>query len=106
MTATFVLVAIYGPPFLKTALFFVAGSAALLTGICFLRQQLMQAASNSRYRSVETIYRLAALNLKRYPHRSLLTMSLVACATFLIASVSAFQLHEHKQDDFNLIARL
>ena len=102
ITAIVVIIAVFGTPLIRPPLFFLAGALSLFTGMCLLRQRLGQ--GDRGHPGVESIYRLTVLNLKRNPQRSVLTISLIATATFLITSVSAFRLSDHDQNDFDLIA--
>ena len=103
-TLLFVFAALLGPPFLQTGLFFGAGSASLLTGIAFLRGQLHRVGRGRTGQEMGSLDRLVGLSLSRQPQRSLLTISLVGAATFMIAAVSAFRLDQENRPTFNLIA--
>ena len=104
LTSVFVIVAIFGPPFLRTGLFFGAGSSALLTGITFLGGLLHRIGADRQNQGMKSLYRLVGVSLSRQPQRSLLTIGLVGAATFMIVAVSAFRLEQRNQGQFSLIA--
>jgi ABC-type lipoprotein release transport system permease subunit len=74
----------------RTAGFFGAGSALLIGALLVAR-----AATRSRLRrsavGVASIWALGRTHLAWHPARSVLTVSLIACAAFVLVSVVAFQ---------------
>jgi ABC-type antimicrobial peptide transport system permease subunit len=70
---------------------FFGGGAALLTALLLLvRRRLRSRPSSARGRA--SLVELAQSSVKRNPRRSLLTVALMAAATFLVIAISAFRL--------------
>jgi hypothetical protein len=78
---------------LASSLFFGAGAAALAAALHLMGAMLRSSGKQSLFGSHQaSLARLAARNASRNPQRSLLTMGLIASATFLIVAISAFRL--------------
>ena len=99
-----VTVAIFGPPSLRTVLFFAAGSSTLLFAITGFGGQLHRLGAERGHHRMQSLFRFAGVCLSRQPQQSVLTIALVAVATFMILSVSAFRIEQNKEGRFNLLA--
>jgi putative ABC transport system permease protein len=72
--------------------FFVTGACVLAAALLELAQRLGRHAAKSTKSGVPSLFRLARANVVRNPSRSVLTVGLLASATFLITAISAFRL--------------
>jgi putative ABC transport system permease protein len=84
---------------------FVGGGALVLLGLLILAWHALR--SSSRLGRVRSLWQLASSSAARNPTRSALTIGLVASATFLIVSMSAFRLQPTLEGagGFSLLAR-
>lgn len=84
---------------------FVGGGAALLAALLVLLWNRMQAGSSTR--GIRSLWSLSMSNAARNPTRSVLTIGLVAAATFLIVAMGAFRLNATLEGSggFRLLAR-
>lgn len=95
-----VLVLLFGgmPDNFQAAGFFVVGSLALLYLLMFIWLRLRSGRTGPAVTiGSGNIARLALRNAARNPGRSILTIALTAAASFLIVSVSAFQIDTRQQ---------
>ncbi|MCS7024897.1 MAG: ABC transporter permease [Bryobacteraceae bacterium] len=69
-----------------TGLFFGAGASFLLAALAALRLWLARGVANP-----DRVWRLGLSNASRHPVRSVSSMALIACATFLIIALTAFR---------------
>ncbi len=77
----------------KTVAFFCGGSAMLVACLAAVRVALYAQPGSGRPRGESpSLLRLGLRNALRNPGRSQLTVALIACATFIIASLGAFRL--------------
>lgn len=89
---------------------FVGGGAAILTGLLlWIRRRLRRAGATrpQAWFGGQVLFRLAARNAARNPGRSVMTIGLMASATFLIVALSSFRLAptENGVGGFQLIAQ-
>ncbi|MEM1305502.1 MAG: ABC transporter permease, partial [Planctomycetota bacterium] len=89
----------------RAGVFFGAGAAMLAALLLFVRGRL--AVRRDAATKAFGEWALAARNVARAPGRSLLTVALVACASFLILAISAFRLapSEEGTGGFVLVAQ-
>ncbi|MEE3372459.1 MAG: FtsX-like permease family protein [Planctomycetota bacterium] len=71
---------------------FVAGGAAVLTGLLLLFRQRLEQIPSGGLDATLSLSRLAISSARRNPGRSSLTVGLIASASFLIAAMSSFRL--------------
>jgi hypothetical protein len=74
---------------------FVGGGAALLAGLLLAIRWWLRRAGSSRsvrWMKGRVVWQLAGRNAARHPGRSVMTIGLMACATFLIVAMSSFRL--------------
>jgi ABC-type antimicrobial peptide transport system permease subunit len=76
----------------QAGIFFASGATVLVLLLGEVRYQLRSAARNAAGMQRFNLAALSALNTARNPGRSVLTIGLVAAATFLIVAISAFRL--------------
>ena len=77
----------------QTTAFFGGGAMTLVAGLAFVRYGLSRQPLHVIHAPGRAaLLRLGARNVPRHTGRSMLTVSLIACATFLITSLSAFHL--------------
>jgi putative ABC transport system permease protein len=90
----------------QAGVFFCSGAAVLVLLLGEARYQLRTAARNSGGLDSFSLAALSVLNTARNPGRSVLTIGLVATATFLIVAISAFRLDtgEEGMGGFALVA--
>lgn len=104
LIAAMLLIAAVGLAFLATRLsadaqagaFLGSGAAVLAALLLLLRQQLRGGAEAVGLIGRGALSRLALRSAARNPSRSLLTLALVASASFLIVALSAFRLNPSK----------
>ena len=77
----------------QPALFFIAGSSCLVGGILAVRLWIR---SSRHARTAPSLSSIALRSIRRRPGRSLATILLLACATFLIVAVAANRLDAGK----------
>ncbi len=84
------------PVFLKSfpqpVAFFLAGASALVTMLAISSQWLSRQTDWPTHSGLKTRITLARRNAPRHPLRSLLTMTLIAFATFLVIALQAFRI--------------
>jgi putative ABC transport system permease protein len=87
--------------------FFGSGAMVLAAALLELAQRLRRRAMGNTSGHVPSLFRLALASTARNPNRSVLTVGLVASATFLIAAISAFRLDptDAGAGGFSLIAQ-
>ena len=71
---------------------FVAGGAAVLTGLLLLFRQRLERVPSDTLNATLSLSHLALSSARRNPGRSSLTVGLIASASFLIAAMSSFRL--------------
>ena len=79
--------------------YFLGGAMALVACLAWFRSSLAAPRATGAIVGLRGQARLGLANIARRPGRSLLTVSLIASATFLIVSLSAFQLDSDDVDD-------
>lgn len=77
---------------MQAGMFFLAGGLALFSGLVCLSGYLRSLGSRTSSSGVLGLVPLATRNIARKPQASILTMGLVATATFLLVAISAFRL--------------
>ncbi|MFH1498079.1 MAG: FtsX-like permease family protein, partial [Verrucomicrobiota bacterium] len=76
----------------RTAAFFGAGTSLLLASLCLLTFRLRQPPRRLlRGHGWSTVWRLGLRNARDHPGRSVLSVAVIASATFMLISVDAFR---------------